>query len=67
MFLGSNFIPALENIKTAKQWVEEYLNSQEGKKETEKFNQEAMDYILYGKPTSCLNEQLLDEIRDYVK
>ena len=55
------------NKKLAEKWAEEYLNSEEGKKETEKLNKEAMDYILYGKPTSYLNEQLLDEIRDYEK
>jgi hypothetical protein len=52
-------------IKTAKQWAEEYLNSEEGKLELEKLNKEAINYMLYGAPTSCLNEEFLDELKDY--
>lgn len=51
----------------AKKWAKEWLNSEEGKAETEKWNKEAIDYILLGKPTSCLNEELLDEMREFIK
>jgi len=53
--------------KTAKQWVEAYLNSEEGKAEMAKLNQETLDYMLYGKPTRYLNEELLDETGSFVK
>lgn len=52
--------------KTAKQWVEDYLNSEEGKAETAKINKEVFDYMLYGKSTRYLNETLLDEMNDYI-
>jgi hypothetical protein len=51
---------------TAKQWAEDYLNSEEGKAETARINQETLDYMLYGKPTRYLNEQLLGEMKDYI-
>jgi hypothetical protein len=62
-----NFTPTKlkKYIKTAKEWAEEYLNSEECKLELEKLNKEAIDYMLYGKPTSCLNEEFLDELKDY--
>jgi len=62
------FIPkTTENIKTAKQWAEDYLNSEEGKAETEKWNKEAISYILLGKSTTCLNQELLDDISSFIK
>lgn len=51
----------------AKQWAEEYLNSEEGKAETEKWNKEAISYMLLGKSTTCLNEELLDDISSFIK
>ena len=51
--------------KLAKKWAKDYLNSEEGKAEITKINQEALDYMLYGKPTKWLNEELLDEIKNY--
>ncbi len=51
----------------ARQWAEEYLNSEEGKKEIEKWNKEAIEYIILDKPTSCLNEELLDEIYTFAE
>lgn len=51
----------------AEKWAEEYLNSEEGKTETARINQETLDYMLYGKPTTYLNEELLDEIKNYGK
>lgn len=51
----------------AEKWAEEYLNSEEGKKEIARINQEFLEYWLYGKPTRYLNEELLDEIINYEK
>jgi|LakMenEpi03Aug12_release.lakeMendotaPanAssembly.Ray.scaffolds.fasta_scaffold3954843_1 hypothetical protein len=49
----------------AEKWAEEYLNSEEGEKEIALLNQETLEYMLYGKPTRYLNEELLDEIKNY--
>lgn len=57
----------MKNKELAEKWAEEYLNSEEGKKETARINQEVLDYMLYGKPTRYLNEELLDEIKNYGK
>ena len=57
----------LNNRKTAKQWADEYLSSEEGKLEIEKWDREARDYIVFGVPTTCLNEELLDEMRDFIE
>lgn len=46
-------------------WVEAYLNSEEGKKEKVRLDKELKDYILFGKPTRYLNEELLDEMKEY--
>ena len=54
-----------ENIKIAKQWANNLLNSEDIKIELEKLNKEALDCILTGKPTSYLNEQLLNEIKNF--
>lgn len=59
------YIRVKANIKTAKEWAEEFLNSEEGKLEIERINKEAIDYMLYGIPTSCLNEDLLDEMKNF--
>jgi len=50
----------------AEKWAEDYLNSEEGKAETAKINKEVFDYMLYGKSTTFLNEELLDEMNDYI-
>ena len=55
------------NKITAKKWVEGYLNSEEGKRDTEKINKDFVDYIIFGKPTEYLNEELLDEMASFVK
>lgn len=47
--------------------VEGYLNSEEGKKETEKLNKEALDYMIFGSPSRYLNEALLDEMNSFIK
>ena len=59
------YIRVKANAKTAKEWAEEYLNSEEGKLEIERINKEAIDYMLYGIPTSYLNEDLLDEMKNF--
>ena len=59
------YIRIKANAKTAKEWAEEYLNSEEGKLEIERINKEAIDYMLYGIPTSYLNEDLLDEMKNF--
>ena len=51
----------------AKKIVSEYNKTEEGIKESEELLQEALDYIAYGKPTRYLNEELLDEIKNYEK
>lgn len=51
----------------AKKWAEDYLNSEEGKKEVEKINKEALDYLIFGEPTRYLNEELLSEMNSFVK
>jgi hypothetical protein len=58
---------SLNSYKTAKQWADEYLSSEEGKLEIEKWDREARDYIVFGVPTTCLNEELLDEMRDFIE
>lgn len=57
----------MEIKQLAEKWAEEYLNSEEGKKETEKLNKETIDYIIFGKPTRYLNEELLDEMDSFIK
>jgi hypothetical protein len=59
------YIRIKANAKTAKEWAEECLNSEEGKQEIERINKEAIDYMLYGIPTSYLNEDLLDEMKNF--
>ena len=59
------YIRIKANAKTAKEWAEEYLNSEEGKLEIKRINKETIDYMLYGTPTSCLNEDLLDEMKNF--
>lgn len=59
------YIKVKADIKTAKEWAEGYLNSEEGKQEIERINKEAIDYMLYGIPTSYLNEDLLDEMKNF--
>lgn len=59
-----------KNMRTkqlAEKWAKEYLNTEEGKKETEKLNRETIDYIIFGKPTRYLNEELLDEMDSFIK
>ena len=59
-----------KNMRTkqlAEKWAEEYLNSEEGKKETENLNKETIDYIIFGKPTRYLNEELLDEMDSFIR
>lgn len=51
----------------AKKIVSEYNKTDEGKKESQELLQEALDYMLYGKPTRYLNEELLNEIKNYGK
>lgn len=51
----------------AKEWAEKYLNSEEGKKETERLNKEALDYMIFGYPTKYLNEELLDDMNSLLK
>ncbi len=66
----SNIFPieALKSQKElAKKWAKEYFNTEEGKAEIEKWNKETVEYMILGKPTSCLNEELLDEIKNYGK
>lgn len=62
---GYRYDYSLIDYQTAKEWAEEYLNSEEGKLEIERINKEAIDYMLYGIPTSYLNEDLLDEIKNF--
>ena len=50
----------------AEKWAEAYLNSEEGKKEKARLNKEIEDYLLFGKPTRYLNEELLNEMKEYV-
>lgn len=59
------YIRIKANAKTAKEWAEEYLNSEEGKLEIKRINKETIDYMLYGIPTSYLNEDLLDEMKNF--
>lgn len=63
--VNDKFFKNYKTRKTAKEWANDYLNSEEGKIKTEKLHKEAIDYILTGKPTSCLNEKLLDEMKAY--
>jgi hypothetical protein len=66
-----NSIFPIEALKAqkelAKKWAKEYFNTEEGKREMEKWEKEAIEYMTLGKPTSCLNEKLLDEIKNYGK
>lgn len=55
------------NNETAKKWAERYLNSEEGKIETERINKEVINHMLFGKPTRYLNEDLLDEMDSFTK
>jgi hypothetical protein len=52
--------------KIAQIWAENFLNSEEGKLEKEKLNQEFKDYILFGKSTRYLNEPLIDEMDGFI-
>ena len=51
--------------KFAEKWAEEWLNSEDGKLEIEKLHKESMDFILYGKLTSYLDERLLEKIKNF--
>lgn len=57
----------MKSKEIAKKLVEGYLNSEEGKKETEKLNKEALDYMIFGSPSRYLNEALLDEMNSFIK
>lgn len=51
--------------KEVEKFIESFLNSEEGKEEIAKLNQEAEDFIAHGTPTRYLNENLLEEIKNY--
>lgn len=53
--------------KVVEEWAKAYLNSEEGKAETEKINQEFKNYVLFGKPTLCLNEEFLDDMGEFIQ
>ena len=55
------------NKELAQKWAQVYLESEEGKLETERIHKEAVDYIIFGTKTSYLNEELLDEMGEFVK
>lgn len=54
-----------KNIKIAEQWANSILNSKDIKIELKKLHKEVLEYMLCGKPTRYLNEQLLYEIKNF--
>lgn len=46
-------------FKTAEEWVQEYMESEEFKLEVTQMDKELKDYILYGEPTT---DEFLEEL-----
>ena len=57
--------------ESAKRWankiIASYRETEEGKKEIAEMNKELEDFVLYGKPTTWFNNELLQEIKDFNK
>ena len=51
--------------KLAEKWAEEYMQTEEFKKEKEKWDKELQEFLLYGTPTKHLNDELITEIINY--
>ncbi len=57
--------------KYAEKWAdkifEDYLKSDEYEKDKIKMDEEVKDFIVFGKPTTYFNDDLLQEIKDFNK
>lgn len=57
--------------ESAKRWankiIDSYRESEEGKREIAEMDKELEDFILYGKPTTWFDNELLQEIKDFNK
>jgi len=53
------------NREKAEKLVEAYLNSEEGKLDKARWDEELKNFILYGKPTEHFDDKLLQEIKEF--
>ena len=56
----------MKSKKSAEQWAEEYLDSEEGKALSKKLEREFKDYVVFGINPKYMDKEVAEELKEYV-